>query len=350
MSINHTCVVFKGGQEGFPTYRIPALLCTNKGTLLAMCEARASIKDTSSNKLALKRSHDEGATWSPLDVIAAAGNDSLNNPCLVQDQASGRILLHYQRYPHPLSERSVKPGVEGEEVVHSYQIVSDNDGKSWSQPEDITGHVKRPAKATSMASGPGIGIQLTRGPHRGRILIPFNQGPYGNWKIYVAYSDDGGHSWHMGNVAQGRGNEVQVVELANGDVMLNARNFWGKMYRVVGISHDQGVSWDRLSPDRLLIEPHCQASFLRYAFGTEGGKNVILFSNPASKKNRTNGTLRVSYDEGRTWPEAFPIDSGRFAYSCLAKLPSGAIGCLYETGTKFGYEQITFARVELGIE
>lgn len=175
-------VVFNRGQEGFPTYRIPALLCTNKGTLLAICEGRRSIGDTSAHKLVLKRSHDEGVTWSPLDVIAASGNDSRNNPCLVQDQASRRILLHYQRYPYPLSERSVKPGLDGEEVVHSFQIVSDDDGKSWSQPEDITRHVKRPTKAMSMASGPGIGIQLTRGAHCGRILIPFNQGPYGKWK------------------------------------------------------------------------------------------------------------------------------------------------------------------------
>ncbi len=346
MSINRNCVVFKGGQEGFPTYRIPSLLSTNKGTLLAICEGRASIKDQSSNKLVLKRSHDEGTTWSQLDVIANAGNDSLNNPCLVQDQTSGRILLHYQRYPHPLSEHGVKPGIEGEEVCHCYQIVSDDDGKSWSQPEDITRRVKRPSKVTSMASGPGIGIQLTRGAHRGRILIPFNQGPYGKWKIYVIYSDDGGASWEMGNIARGKGNEVQVVELGNGDVMLNARNVWGNLHRVVGISHDQGLTWDRLYTDKTLVEPHCMASLLRYAFGTETEKSVILFANPASKKDRTNGTLRVSYDEGRTWPVAHVIHLGRFAYSSLARLPSGVVGCLYETGEKVGYEQINFMQVK----
>jgi sialidase-1 len=151
----------------------------------------------------------------------------------------------------------------------------------------------------------------------------------------------------MGDIAQGRGNEVQVVELANGDVMLNARNYWGKIHRVVGISHDQGLTWDRSYEDKTLIESYCMASFIRYAFGTETEKSMILFSNPASKKDRTNVTLRVSFDEGRTWPDAFTIDPGRFAYSCLARLPSGAVGCLYETGEKSGHDQITFICINL---
>ena len=342
-------VVFEGGQEGFPVYRIPTLLCTSEGTLLAICEARLSIKDTSCNKLVLKRSTDEGNSWSPLQVIADSGKDSLNNPCLVEDRASRRVLLHYQRYPYPLNELTVKPGLEGEGVVHSYQLASHDNGLSWSKPEDITCHVKRPTRVTSLASGPGIGVQLTRGPRKGRILIPFNQGPYGKWKVYAAYSDDGGQTWHMGETAPGRGNEVQVVELTNGDVLLNARNFWGKMNRLVSVSHDQGITWDRLQEDETLIEPHCMASIFRYAFDSHSGKGIILFSNPASKKDRTNGTLRVSYDDGITWSQAHLIEPGRFAYSCLAKLPSGDVGCLYETGEKSGYEQITFARLKLEI-
>ncbi len=340
-------MIFKGGQEGFPVYRIPALLCTTNGTLLAICEARGSIKDTSSNKLVLKRSEDEGATWSPLAVIAGAGNDSLNNPCLVQDIASGHILLHYQRYPYPSNERTVKPGLDGEKVCHSYQIMSDDDGKSWAQPVDITPQVKRSTKVTSIASGPGIGIQLTHAPHQGRLLIPFNQCSYGRWKIYVVYSDDGGKSWQMGETARGRGNEVQVVEFGNGDVMFNARNYWTQMNRVVGISHDQGLTWDSAYVDKTLIEPHCMASIIRYTFGIDAEKSAILFSNPASKKDRINGTLRISYDEAHTWPVSITINPGRFAYSCLAKMPSGAVGCIYETGGKSGYEHITFAGINL---
>lgn len=348
------CDVFVQGDHGIHTYRIPSLITTHQGTLLAFAEARTSRADVSGNEIAMRRSVDGGQTWDSVQIILSHKPDSYNNPCAVVLNTSNRILLFIQRYPYPTKERTVKPGLDGPEVVKNVYVYSDDDGLTWSDPIDITAQTKRPTRATSNAFGPGIGVQLTRGPHKGRIIVPMNQGPMGFWDVYMGYSDDNGHTWHMGETAPGskatRGNEVQVVERADGSVLLNCRSFgwtgwFRKRCRLQAESTDGGQTWSPLRYHRTLVESSCMGSILRYSFPENGQENWILFSNPASAIRRMNGTLRLSFDEGKTWPRAHVIESGLFAYSCLAKLPSGEIACLYETGEKDGYERIRFLRV-----
>ena len=138
-------------------------------------------------------------------------------------------------------------------------------------------------------------------------------------------------------------NECQVVELADGSLMLNMRSYRGNNRRLVAISKDGGVTFSKPVEDEALIEPVCQASILRLP-GEKGG---ILFSNPASTK-REKMTVRLSRDEGKTWPHAKALHAGPAAYSCLAVLPDGDIGCLYERGDKNPYETITLARFTRG--
>ncbi|MCE9548714.1 MAG: glycoside hydrolase, partial [Planctomycetia bacterium] len=325
---------------------------TTKGTLLAMAEGRARLKDIAENDLVLKRSTDGGRTWGPLIVVAEDGDNSLNNPLLVVVRPSGRILLMYQRYPAHTGEAKVVAGLDGNKICRTLLQQSDDDGLTWSAPREITASVKRPTKVTSVASGPGIGIQLQRGEHRGRIVMPFNQGPTGDWRVYAVLSDDGGKTWRYGDIApedgRGHANEVQMVELADGSIRLNARAEPKAGRRKTAVSRDGGQTWSKLESVDELIDPRCMGSTIRYGELPEkavaGERSRLLFSNPADAQHRLRGTVRLSYDEGRTWPVARVLEPGSFAYSCLASLPDGTIGCLYEGDN---YRKIIFARFTL---
>ena len=350
-----TLGVYAGESEGYPVYRIPSLITSQNGTVLAFCEGRAGRNDHSENDIVLKTSQDGGESWSPVRAIASDGHNCLNNPQAVVSQDTGRIFLMYQHSPYGYhAERrenwygkvlqAVDRGYEGEHIRRCFLISSDDEGVSWSEPREVTRGVKY-QDAISLASGPGIGIQITAGEYTGRLLMPFNHRSSESGKqVYTAYSDDGGETWTKGNPAPdgapGFANEVQVVELTGGRVMLNARS--GTGCRKTGISEDGGESWTPLQDNSDLVDPVCQASILRC---NEAGKDGVafLFSNPASAGDRVNGTVRLSRDEGMSWPVTKIICPGRFAYSCLASLPNGKIGCLYETGVERSYETIKLA-------
>jgi sialidase-1 len=348
--------VFVGGQEGFPTYRIPSVVVSTNGTVLAFAEGRKSRNDQAENKLVLKRSTDNGATWLPLQIIADSGKNSLNNPCAVVERTTGRVLLMYQSYPAGIAEFSPElgTGTNGLNIVRSWLITSDNDGKTWSPPQDLTRFCKFPTNASTIASGPGIGIQLQHGPKAGRLIIPFNEGPPHHWNVYAVFSDDHGKTWQMSHRAPGsltttsKGNEtslvneVQMVELADGSVMLNSRSYGGKRLRKTAISTDAGVNWSKIEEDEHLREPRCMASVLRYSFEP----SIILYSGPDSSERR-NGVIRTSHDEAKTWPMKKVLEPGKFAYSCLTRLADGRIGCFYETGHDAAYEKIAFVAIPL---
>lgn len=361
--------VFRVG-EGNPDYRfrIPSLVVTPGGTLLAFAEARNAAGfggggDHSENNIVLKRSLDGGSTWAPIQVVAEDGENSLNNPTAVVLRDTGRVILMYQRYPrgYHTSERTsgghalaaVETGFEGDKICRTFVRASDDDGATWSDPEEVTRSIKRP-ETTATLCGPGIGIQLRRGPHRGRILMPFYDFPRPN-RVYAVFSDDLGVTWSRGEYAENQGdsggNENQMVELADGTVMINSRRSGSPEApsRKVALSHDGGMTWSRLTPEPALPDQGCQGSLLRYTDPLDGLRSRLLFSNPASSKERIHGTVRLSYDEGKTWPvERLLRKEGLFLYSCLAGLPDGRIGCLYEyTPNKQTSVTIVLARFTL---
>jgi sialidase-1 len=316
--------LFVSGKGGYHTYRIPSLIVTTKGTLLAFCEARKkSAADHGDIDLVMRRSTDGGRTWSQMKILADDGDHTMGNPCPVIDRKTGTIWL-------PLCRNN-------KQVL---MMRSADDGKTWSRPADITRDVKKP-NWTWYATGPGVGIQT----RSGRLVIPCDNHDPGikAQQSHVIYSDDGGKSWKLGGVVGPKCDECQIVELAGGSLMLNMRSYRGTNRRLVAISKDDGKTFSEPKEDSALVEPVCQASLLRYP-GKNGG---LLFSNPASTK-RKKMTVRLSRDEGKTWAHAKVLHKGPSAYSCLAVLPDGSIGCLYECGAKTAYETLNFARFSLG--
>lgn len=327
--------VFTAGQEGYHTYRIPSLLVTSKGTLLAICEGRKTGRgDHGDLDLILKRSSDGGETWGPIELIHEEGGEAqitIGNPCPVVDRDTDVIWLPFTR--------------DNDDV---FVTSSADDGRTWSEPRKITADVKKP-NWNWYATGPGVGIQLTRGEHKGRLVIPCDhrEKDSPDWKnsgrSHVIYSDDHGKTWKLGGVTDVGMNECQVVERPDGSQMLNMRCYRGKGRRAVATSDDGGMTWSECIDDDTLIESVCQASFLRYSW-REQGRDRVLFSNPATTSGRHHLTVRLSYDNGKSWPVSRLLYEPSSAYSCLARLPFGDVGILYE---RDNYGKLTFSRFDL---
>jgi len=331
--------VFNAGVEGYHTYRIPALIATKNGTLIAICEGRKTGRgDHGDVDLVQKRSTDGGKTWGPLELIHEEGGTAkvtIGNPCPVVDQDTGTIWLPFNR--------------ENDLV---FMLSSTDDGRTWSKPRDITTDTKK-SDWNWYATGPGNGIQLTRGKYKGRLVIPCDHRVNGdkndknNWdkagRSHVIFSDDHGQTWKLGGSTDFGMNECAVVELVDGTLMLNSRSYRGKACRGISLSKDGGETWEPTYDDPALIESICQASFIRYSWLTEkkNSNGILLFSNPAVPKGRNHVTVRASFDDGKTWPHARLICEGSSAYSSLAALPSGEIGLLYE---RDDYKHLTLAR------
>lgn len=344
-SIPEETAVFRSGEEGYHTFRIPAALTVPSGALLAFCEGRRnSSADHGDIDLVMKRSDDGGRTWGPLRVIheeGGAAEVTIGNPCPVLDEDTGVVWLPFCR--------------NNDRV---FVISSADEGQSWSEPVEITAAVK-PAGWTWYATGPGVGIQLRQGPHKGRLIIPCDhRETVDGAKVMVShcfYSDDHGVTWRAGGSVAKHTDECQLVELNDGRLLINMRNYWGRdgrepdkgRMRAIAFSDDGGESWTGLSFDKALVEPVCQASFLRYTDARRHDMNRLVFSNPADGKDRVRMTVRVSLDEGATWPVCRLLYEGPSAYSCLTVLPDQTLGCLYEKGVEHPYESIAFARFTL---
>jgi len=337
--------LFISGDDGYHTYRIPALVISTKGTVLAFCEGRKyGDSDAGRIDLMLKRSFDGGKTWGNMQLIAADGDMTCGNPCPVVDKSNGTIWLPFCKNLGDGDEELV---VQGKAPRTVWITKSTDDGDTWSEPEEITKDVKDHS-LTWYATGPGHGIQL----ENMWIVIPCDHIVGKNYscsdplRSHVIYSDDHGVNWKIGGVVVGDGmNECAVVETVNA-LYINCRNHNGDNKRAYAWSYDNGKSFSECLLDETLIEPVCQGSLVRFTCGGHYDKNRILFSNPAST-NREKMTVRVSYDECRTWLVSRVLNNGPSAYSDLAIAPDMTICCLYERGGKHPYEKLTLARFNI---
>lgn len=338
--------VFESGKDGYHTYRIPSVILTPKGTVIAVCEGRKNGRgDSGDIDLVMKRSFDKGATWSPMQVISDDGENTAGNPTLVVDRQTNTIWLLSTHNPGDYKESDIIDGLTPKSRT-VWVMKSVDDGATWSQAIDITSSVKK-RNWSWYATGPGNGIQLKSG----RLVIPSNHFELGTkvGRSHVIYSDDHGATWKIGGIAGAGTNESQVVERADGSLLLNMRNHreHPQVYvRAIANSTDGGLTWSKVTHDPMLLEPICQASIIRHATASGQAGNILLFSNPASLK-RERLTVRLSYDGGQTWSVAKLINAKGSAYSNLISLSSDQIGCLYEYSDQRPYEKIIFARFGL---
>jgi len=333
--------VFEAGKDGYHTYRIPALTVTKKGTILAFCEGRKnSASDTGDIDLLLKRSTDGGRTWSKQQVVWDDGPNTCGNPAPVVDAETGTVWLLLTWNPGGENEGRIEDGT-AKDTRRVFVTCSKDDGLTWAEPAEITKDVKRPWWRW-YATGPGHAIQL----ESGRLLIPCDHSDHkaeGHpLRSHVIYSDDHGATWKLGGVLGEKTNECTAVETSDGAVYLNMRSYHGRHRRAYAWSRDGGETWSDVKLDDTLVEPVCQASVIRFTDEKRHDRNRVLFSNPADT-NRRWMTVRMSYDECRTWTRGKVLHPGPAAYSDLCVLPDMTVCCLYERGVKNAYEKITFA-------
>ncbi len=202
-----------------------------------------------------------------------------------------------------------------------------------------------------MAAGPNAGIQLKEGPRKGRLVIPMNEGPFGKWVVSCVYSDNGGSTWKIGNPTKnmvGMVNETALAETDGGGIVLVARHWGSGNCRRITWSNNGGQSWSPVEDAKDLFCDSTQGSLLRYSLKSEsalGGKSRLLFSGPG-KARRVNGTVWMSYDNGKTWPVSKAIGNGGFAYSSLVAIEPGKVGVLYEENSNH-IKHIKFAPVSI---
>ena len=330
--------VFTSGTGGCHTFRIPAMVVTAKGTVLAFCEGRRKSRaDDGDIDLMLKRSSDGGRTWGTLQLVHEEGDGApitIGNPCPVVDRATGTIHLALSR-----------------NNARAFYTRSTDDGVTWAPPREITDALEGFGfPRTRHGTGPGHGIQLEVGPHKGRLVVPLwlNERKGRNYRSAALYSDDGGRTWRAGGMVSPKfrdANECIVFEAADGGLCINMRHKARKR-RAVAWSRDAGITWSEPQLDETLVGPICQASILALP-AKAGAPRPVVFANPASER-RERMTVRLSRDEVKTWASSRVLHPGPAAYSDLALLADGAVACLYERGDKHPYERITFARFPLG--
>ena len=339
--------LFTAGTAGYATYRIPGIVVTNKGTLLAYCEARKSLQgDWGTIDIMMRRSTDGGATWDgQRKIVNIRGKVTQNAVALKQNLAKeGEITVNN---PVAIADRQTDAVhfLYCVEYARCFYMRSGDDGRGFTEPADITPAFDKFRDEYDwkvLATGPGHGIQLKNG----RLLVPvwLSTGTGGHAHrpscVSVVYSDDHGRTWQRGQIVVAHPNPVNpsetvAVQLADGRVMFNIRHESKPRLRGVSISPDGATGWSKMIYHKQLPEPVCMGSTVRLTEKPRHKENRILFANPHNPddRRRKNVTVKLSYDEGETWPVARSVEPGISGYSDLAAGPGGSVYCFYERGS-----------------
>ncbi|MBA4147611.1 MAG: exo-alpha-sialidase [Verrucomicrobia bacterium] len=352
-------VIRRQGDDGVHTYRIPGLATTKAGSLIAVFDIRhENTRDLPGDvDVGMRRSTDLGVTWEPMQVILDYPRDKpesmgngVGDPCVLADLQTGSIFVAGLWSMGNRGWGGSGPGMSPEETGQFVLTRSDDDGRTWSGPINITSQVKRPEWRLCF-QGPGRGIQL----RDGTLVMPaqFKDAQDVPHSFFI-YSEDHGKLWKPSPPAVTGTNlwttEAQVAELANGDILITMRNHdprkeraWATFKRNSDTGKLDGGKWSPTS--FALDDPQCMGALVSYR--SDSGEDLVLFANPASKTRRQRMTVYASRDNGKTWPVSKLIDTRTSAYSCLTILPDNSIGLLYETGEKNAAESLIFARFTL---
>ena len=359
--------VFISGTEGHKSYRIPAIISLPNNDLLAFCEGRVhGSGDFGDINIVMKRSSNHGKAWNEMKTIVDADSLQAGNPAPVVDLTdpecpNGRIFLFYNTGNN--HEGEVRKGKGLREVWYKTSV---DGGKTWNDAVNITTQVHRPKQPQvnnaynfsedwrSYANTPGHALQIGSGKYKGRIYIAANHSagnPKPRAEDYFAhgfYSDDHGKTFHLSETVNiPSSNESTAAEISNNGLLMNSRNQKGDIRaRLVARSSDGGQTWSNISFDKNLPDPVCEGTILN--IGIKKGKHMLAFCNAADTARRDNLTLRISFDEGNSWPKSILLDKSPdgkkdfTAYSDIVKVNKKKIGVLYE---RDGYAQIVFTVV-----
>ena len=327
-----TALFNTGMQEGISCYRIPAIVTAPNGDLIAAIDERVpgcgDLKWSKDINLIVRRSSDNGKTWSGIEkVVDFPYGESASDPSMIVDKVTGDIFMFYN-YMNLETEK---------DIYYLHVVKSTDNGKTWGKPEDITDQIAKPEwKKDFKFITSGRGIQ-TRSGKLLHTMVNLNSG------LHLFGSDDHGKTWYFIDTPVLPADESKVIQLADGSLMINAR-VNGKGMRYVHTSKDEGKTWET-NPVPELIDPGCNASIIRYTSKEDGyDKNRIIFSNAQSAKGRVNMSVRISYDEGKTWSKGKTVYEGSSAYSSLTIMENGEIGLFFE---KDGYKKNEFTSFSL---
>ncbi len=367
-SFSQEGLVFESGKEGHATYRIPAIIALPNGDLLAFAEGRVNGSDDFGDvNLVMKRSSDQGLTWSSIQTLLDYDSLQAGNPAPVVDgldprHPQGVVYLFYNTGNNHEYDIRMNRGVREVWVMKSFDL-----GKTWEKPENITPQVHKPnnpefnpaythpADWRHYANTPGHAFQFQKGKYKGRIFVAANHSvgdPQENFAEYQAhgfFTDDHGKSFHISESVDIPGsNESIAAELSGDRMIMSIRNQKGDIRsRILAYSSDGGQTWDEAYFEPQLPDPVCQGSILN--LGEQNGKTILAHSNASDPKDRNHLSIKISYDEGKIWDHIIPIDQSAdpakkswTAYSDLVNLDEKTIGILYERND---YHEIVFRRI-----
>jgi sialidase-1 len=344
--------LFKAGENGYPNYRIPALLALPGNKIIVFCEGRFLNNETNSDSGAInivaRTSLDGGKTFGPQRLIAKDGENTVGNPCPVYDKDTGTIWLFLTGNDGTISEADIiaNKGRRRVLVMHSEDL-----GETWSAIEDMTGTLSR-ANWTWYATGPCHGLRTKSG----RLVIPCDHIVYPlvggtvhqSYSSHIVYSDDHGKTWHIGGDLSATTNECCAAESKDGLLYITLRRVPGNGQRGFSLSEDGGASW-KPAADTGIPDPTCQASVIAGPVAGKDGFYPLYLTNASHPKERRDLTLRTSYDGGKTWPDKRIVEEGFSAYSDLAIIDKDHLAVFYEAGgsEQEPYSEIVFTILDL---